>query len=340
MTRITSPEIEGAALEPKGEGSKLKLNNLLNILGYILSLATSYIGGVAGWFGGMPNNEISSTYQTLLTPRASYIGYIWAVIFLLEGFFCLAQLLPKYRAQPLVQEGVGSIFFSAVIAQMAWTITFGFELMIPAFISMCALLISLLVIVNRQWSVVQSVMKKKKSTISSLAEATVEEREGDLAAQPPKLSYWLLRFPFAIHAGWIAIATPLMLSVVLVQEGVEPTFEMWLAVVSLPLLFGSCMGLLLREEDGAPVYAFPAAVAYGCIGICWELHAPAYSILERHDDTTISLMKNLSGFCGACLLIVMVSRCLALLLRDLCIKLNTKKETMEIDGEEYPYIQA
>lgn len=342
MTGLISPDIDGSAPEPKGEESKANLNNLLNILGYILSLATTYVGGVAGWFGGMPNSELSSTYQTLLTPKASFFGYIWAVIFLTEGFWALAQLLPRYRAQPLVQQGVGSIFFLAVIAQTVWTITFGFELMIPACISMFALLISLLVIVNRQWAVVQAEIKKK-STIMSLAETTVEEREEDLAAQPPRLSYWLLRFPFAIHAGWIAVATPLMLSVVLVQEGVDPVAEMWLAVISLPLLFGSCMGLLLREEDGAPVYAFTVVVAYACIGICYELHVPASSILERHDEPTVSLMKNLSGFCGACLVIVMVSRFFALLLRDICIKWNTKdkkKETLEIDGEEYDYIQA
>ena len=103
------------------------------------------------------------------------------------------------------------------------------------------------------------------------------------------------------------------------------------------------MGLLLREEDGAPVYAFTVVVAYACIGICYELHVPASSILERHDEPTVSLMKNLSGFCGACLVIVMVSRFFALLLRDICIKWNTKdkkKETLEIDGEEYDYIQA
>jgi len=339
MTGLVSPEIEGAALQPKDEGPKANLNNLLNILGYILSLATSYMGGVAGWFGGVSNSELNSIYQTLITPNVSYFGYIWAIIYLLEGLFAVAQLLPKYREHPLVQDGVGSVFFLACALQMAWTITFGFQLMIPACICMFALLISLLVIMNRLWAVVQREIKKKSINIR-LVETTVEEREEDLAAQPPSFSYWLLRFPFAIHAGWIAVATPLMLSVVLVKEGVDPIHEMWMDVISLPLLFGGCMGLLLREEDGAPVYAFPGVVAYGCFGICWELHAPSYSILARHDETSISLMKNLSGFCGACLLIVMVSRFLALLLRDLCIKLNTKKETLEIDGVEYPYVRA
>ena len=205
MADLTYPEIEVGALEPKAP--KTNLNNLLNLLGYIISLGTSYMGGVAGWFGGTPNIELGSTYQTLITPRASFFGYVWGAIFLSEGFFAMAQLLPKYRAQPLVQDGVGIIFFLAVCWQMAWTITFGFEMMIPAFISMFALLISLLMIVFwRQWAIVK-------------VETAAEEREEDLAAHPPRLPYWLLRFPFAIHAGWISVITPLMLTVVLVKEG-------------------------------------------------------------------------------------------------------------------------
>ena len=116
--------------------------------------------------------------------------------------------------------------------------------------------------------------------------------------------------------------------------------EMWTSVISLPLLFGCCMGLLLREESGAPVYVFPGTVAYACIGIAWELVAPSDAILTRHDEASVSLMKNLSGFCGACLLVVMVSRFIALLVRDQCQKRMNKPEAVEIDGEEYNYVQA
>mmetsp|Transcript_16436 Transcript_16436/g.29865 ORF Transcript_16436/g.29865 Transcript_16436/m.29865 type:complete len:352 (+) Transcript_16436:149-1204(+) len=347
---LTSPEVEVATpgkrtdVKSKGGGgskasTKANINNLLNILGYFLSLVTSYLGGVAGWFGGVSNSELSSKYQTLITPNASYFQYIWAIIFLFEGFFAIAQLLPKYREQPLVQRGVGSVYFLACASQTAWTITFGYGIMTAAVIAMFALLVALLAILKRQWTVVAE-EKKKTLTSIRLGETTAEEIVEDLTAGPPRLSYWLLRFPFAVHAGWIAPATPLMLSVILVYQGVDPTYELWVAVISLPLLFGGCMGLLMREESGAPVYVFPGVVAYACIGICWELQAPAYAILSRHDEATVNLMKNLSGFCGACIPIVMVSRFIALFLRDQCIKWNQKEETLEIDGEEYPYVQA
>mmetsp|Transcript_20377 Transcript_20377/g.43681 ORF Transcript_20377/g.43681 Transcript_20377/m.43681 type:complete len:344 (+) Transcript_20377:224-1255(+) len=343
MTDVASPDVVAAAPRDGGDKKARKtragLNNLLNILGYLLSLVTSYLGGVAGWFGGVPNSELSSKYQTLITPSAAYFGYIWTVIFISEGIFAVAQLLPKYREHPLVQRGLGSVYFLACSAQTAWSITFGYQIMPVAFAVMCVLLVTLLFILRRQWDVVAE-EEMKTETSASLGETSDEEVEEDMTARPPTAAYWLLRFPFAVHAGWIAPATPLMLSVLLVYQGVDAAVELWVAVISLPLLFGGCMGLLLREEPGAPVYAFPGVVAYACAGICWELQAPAYSILARHDEATINLMKNLSGFCGLCLLVVMISRFFALLIRDACIKWNQRPDTVEIDGEEYPYIQA
>mmetsp|Transcript_8793 Transcript_8793/g.19042 ORF Transcript_8793/g.19042 Transcript_8793/m.19042 type:complete len:350 (+) Transcript_8793:78-1127(+) len=349
MTGPESPEIEAASpkqsprakrgKKKREKQSKANVNNLLNIVGYLLSLVTSYLGGVAGWFGGVPNSEISSKYQTLVTPSSAYFGYIWALIFISQGIFAVAQLLPKYREQPLVQNGLGSIYFLACSAQTAWAITFGYAIMPAAFVAMCVLCAALLNILKRQWDVVFE-EENKIATAIRRGDTTEEELVENSAAPPPSLAYWLLRFPFAVHAGWIAPATPLMLSVLLVYQGVDPTYELWVAVISIPLLFGGCMGLLLREESGAPVYTFPGVVAYACIGICWELQAPAYSILARHDDATISLMKNLSGFCGACLLVVMLSRSIALLLRDAWLKWNHTDETLSIDGEQYPYVKA
>lgn len=325
------------------KGSKCNMYNFLNVLGYVLVLITSSMG-MAGWFG-TPNLELSSKYQTLITPSAAYFRYVWGAIFLSNGFFAIAQVLPRFREQPLVQKGIGSVYFLACSAETAWTILFGYELMILAFVAIFVLCLTLLFILKRQWNVVIEETKKANSISNRLNvdDNNTEDGEGveeDFTAQPPSVSYWLLRFPFGIHAGWISLATPLMLSVLLVSLNVESTVELWVAVISLPLLFGACMGLLLREEAGAPSYIFPMTVAYGCAGICWELYAPSQAILERHDESNIKLMMNLAGFCAICLMVVVIARFCALLLRDQYIKLRKKDGACEIDGEEYDYVQA
>lgn len=323
----------------ESNGSKATTTNLLNLLGYLLALTASYLGGVGGWFGGISNSELNSKYQTLITPSAAYFGYIWATIFIFQGFFAVAQLLPKFRGEPLVQKGVGYVYFLACSAQTAWTITFGYEMMTAALVAIVVLLMTLLTILNRQWKVVIE-EKRKSATSATLGETAVEELKYDSTASPPRLPYWLLRFPFAVYAGWIAPVTPLMLSVLLVERGVDPAIEIWVAVISIPLLFGGCMGLLLREEPGAPSYVFPGVVAYACAGICWELQAPSNMILGRHDEASINLTKNLSGFCGVCLVVVMITRFIALTMRNQCMKMRAENDNLEIDGEEYPYVKA
>jgi len=326
----------------KKSGPNLNLLNFFNLLGYLTSLLTSYLGANSGCFGGSSTAEISLKYQTLITPSATYVKYIWPLIFLFEGLFAVSQLLPHYRHHILVQEGIGSIFFLACVAQMTWSITFGYELMMASFLSMTALFLFLMTILRRQWTIVAEEMDK----IQTLIAAGDIENEKDVAphedktARPPRPAYWLLRFPFAVHAGWISTATPLMLCVLLVQLDLEPNYELWVGVITLPLLFGCCMGLLLREEPGAPSYVFPGVVAYACAGISWELFAPSNAVLTRHDEASISLMKNLTGFCAACLMVVIVSRCIALFLRDMCVKYKNKEETVEIDGVVYSYMKA
>jgi len=63
-------------------------------------------------------------------------------------------------------------------------------------------------------------------------------------------------------------------------------------------------------------------------------------LLDRHDDASITLMKNLSGFCSICILVVMISRSAVLIMRDQCKKLRKKDEVEVINGIEYPYVKA
>jgi len=345
-------EVDASSLPSKdanikvSSSSKCNMNNYLNALGYIICVVTSYLGGILGWFGGKSNSELNNQYQTLVTPSAVYFQYAWGLIFISEGFFAIAQCLPKYRETPMVQKSIGCVYFLASSAQVAWTITFGYELMIVAFVSMLVLCITLLFILYRQWTVVIEEMKKVNTGIR-LGDIDESEADYSLTTPPPRPSYWLLRFPFAVHAGWISICTPLMLSVLLVSLNVNESVELWTAVICLPLLFGVCMGLLLREEAGAPSYVYPLTVAYGCVGICWELYAPSQVILARHDESSISLMKNLSGFCGICLMVVVVARFSALFLRDQCMKFKKKgddddivEETMDEDECDAYYVAA
>jgi hypothetical protein len=305
--------------------------NILNLLGYALNILMAYLGDVSRLFVGKSNNELSYQYQTLITPGSVYFGYIWGLIFLSQGFFVAAQLLPKYKDHILVQRGVGFWYFFACIAQAGWVVSFGYELIITAFVCMVAILLCLITILSRQWRVIEEIDRKTERDpwlLANNAISVFEEDEEEFIASPPTCAYWLLRFPFAVHAGWIALATPLMLSVMLVSYNVGMQVELWTAVLGIAILFGTSMGLLLRQDKGTPSYIFPFVVAYACTGIAWELNAPSDDILGSFQDGEIRLMKNVAGFCGAMLLAAIVSRFFAVLIRKHCCPRKYK------DGED------
>ncbi|KAL3805155.1 hypothetical protein HJC23_003383 [Cyclotella cryptica] len=320
------PSSSNSTTTPSKSIKRLPLNTL-NVLAYILNLSTSYLGGVSGWFGGKPNSELSSQYQTLLTPPSSFFVYIWGIIFLFQGLFVAAQILPWYKDHVLVQRGVNVWYGAVCLVQSIWTVAFGYEFMVTAFVFMVGILICLLTIVNLQWRVISEEERGRgeREVDPWLLEhnaisAFDEDHRKDTMATPPSLAYWLLRFPFAVHAGWIAPATPLMLSVMLVSFKVDTQVELWTAVLGVAVLFGMCMGLLLRQDKGAPSYVIPGVVAYACVGIMFELGAPSDAILGRFQEGEISLMKNVAGFSGATLLVTIVSRFFAILLRDHCCR--------------------
>lgn len=293
-------------------------------------------------FGGKSNAALSSEYQTLVTPSATYFGYIWSVIFLSQAFFAIAQLfIPRYRNHALVQRGVGVWYILACVSQAAWIVAFGYEYMVLAFVSMVSLLLCLLTILGRQWKFIDEIEKTMEGDEWLLANNAVnvldEDQKRDMGLAP-SFGYLLLRFPFAIHAGWIAPATPLMLSVVMVSYGADPQVELWTAVIGVAVLFGMSMGLLLRQERGAPSYSFSAVVAYAFAGIAWELNAPSSDdILERFTESEISLTKNVAGFCCAMLLVTIVSRFFAICMRDLCCYKNKKYDD---EDEDVIYVEA
>ena len=104
---------------------RVKLNglNFLNVLTYGLNAFMSFCIGYAGLWGVLPTRwEISKDYETLVTP-AEFAYYLWAPILVFELIFAFAQLLPNYRARPIIQQGTGYFFFWTCVIQTAWTVS-------------------------------------------------------------------------------------------------------------------------------------------------------------------------------------------------------------------------
>ena len=280
------------------------LKTALNTVGYSVSLVVSYLAGLAGWFsGGVPNNEIAAAYQTLITPNTTLVSYTWGVIFLLEGFFVIFQLFRSYREDPLVR-GISYQYFSACLMQAIWGVTFGLEKMVYASIAMSVMLFFLLWVVKAQWSVVD----KQRRTIERSAMGHAIEKDAIRTAKDSEARHPLLRLPFSIHAAWICTSTPWMVCVALLAIDADAKYEMWVSALCEALLVGACLGLLLRNGTSGPTYSMPLVCAFNFLSIAWELHAPTDSILARFDASSVTLMKNMTAFCGASIILICLLR--------------------------------
>jgi hypothetical protein len=247
----------------------LNTNNYLNLFGYLVNVLVTF--AASGIFGFPDNAELSEKYHTLVTPSGITFA-IWGIIFLSQGIFTILQMLPKYCDTVLVQEGVSYWYFVACIFQSMWTFAFGYEVLWLSVIFMGGILASLFQIVKTQSRI-----------------------ESDLA------DFWLLKFPFSIHAGWIAAAFAVNVNVLVFAAGAPAKVQVTWAVLSL-LYF-----ILVAAYDLAFTSPFDFTVSlvllWASIGIASELKNPKDAILYTFTLDEISKVRN--GVVSICILLAL-----------------------------------
>ena len=106
------------------------------------------------------------------------------------------------------------------------------------------------------------------------------------------LDFWLLEFPFAIHAGWITAASAVNVNVVVVNSTSMDTvvdnaaaIQLAVAIISLAVLHAISVWVLFGVR--VPNYTIAAVLSWANGWIGNELADPEPSILERFDAFTI-----------------------------------------------------
>jgi Caspase domain len=225
--------------------------NLFNVLAYLANAAVTYGVGALGLFGTATNGELSETYQTLVTPVGWAFG-IWAIIFILQLIWAIAQLVvPSLRGAVLVRNGVGWYYIGVCLAQIGWTIAFSYEIIWLSLVAMLSILFFLIRIVVAQYNVQRTV---------SLCE------------------YWLLKFPFAIHAGWILAASFVNLNVLFVDLEFGADAQYYAALASLTAVL-VIAGFVLAYPT-PPELVIPLVLAWATVRI----------LCERDTSCQLSLM--------------------------------------------------
>ena len=238
--------------------ARINHKNFLNLLFFIINIVFTYGIGTNGWLGNGTNGELSEKYQTIITP-SSRAFIIWAVIFVFQAIFAIAQFFKRFRAHPQVQKGVSYWYCGVCAFQVGWTLAFAYEIIILSLVMMLLILFCLYGLLYSQY---------------------YAESDGSL------LEFWLLRFPFAIHAGWITAASALNTSVVAVWQQATAPIQLGLGIVSLAVLHAISVWVLFNLKKG-PNYTMASVLSWANGWIYAELQTPKALITDTFSPDTI-----------------------------------------------------
>lgn len=248
-SELQSPLLERAettsSLRQRQSPAQLNGLNFLNVVTYAAHLFVSWGIGIWGLGGILETRwEILARYETLVTP-AHWAYYLWAPIVVFEGIFTVAQLLPYFRARPIIQDGTSFFFFYTFLIQTSWTICFSFQVFIGSFISVVAGLVSLLSLLSSQHKSLESVRVRNR------------------------LEYVLFRFPFYLHTGWMVLMTVDHMSLLLRRYGPDHEgLQVALDILALAiLLVAATSALTLSNKVWWPEQDFviPLAVIWSYV---------------------------------------------------------------------------
>lgn len=275
--------------------------NYLNLVAYIGNVVVTYGIGLLGFFGASTNGELSEKYQTLVTP-VGWAFAIWSIIFISQLIFVILQFLSVFRASPLVQDGVKWYYIGVCGAQIAWTLFFSFEYIEASAAAMLSILAFLVTTVISQYNV-------SSSADSSSNSVAVKQRD-----------FWLLKFPFAIHCGWIVAASFVNINVVLVKYELSSTIQVFAAI-------GSLVGVLIAagialKVPNRPEYVIPLVLVWATAGIAVELGNPKELIVETFQEDTISSIRYGAAFVSAAVGIFVA----VVGIRDICSRRSGTEE--------------
>lgn len=248
------------------ERSALNWKNFGNLLAFVLNVLFTYGVGTAGWFGTPNNGELSEKYQTIITPKGTAFS-IWAVIFLFQGLFTVVQMLPSFRGRPLVQDGVSFWYMVTCYAQVGWTFTFAYEVNEAALFFMLIIWMSLMALIISQYYVELDSETSKCCSMKGLME------------------FWLLKFPFSIHGGWITAASALNVSVIAVDNESPAATQLAVGIICLAVLHALSVWHLFGYKR--PNYTIPCVLIWANGWIYAELQQPKQLILDTFDQSVI-----------------------------------------------------
>jgi hypothetical protein len=288
--------------------------NYLNVVTYALHLFVSWGIGVWGLGGHVQTRwQIANEHETLVTPSA-FTLWIWYPILVLEGVFALAQLLPYYRARPIVQGGTSYWFFYTFVIQTGWTLFYSFQLFIFSFVAVLAALASLVGLLASQQASLSS------SGGGGAAAGGLNLRRGGgngFETRAGRLTeYYLFRFPFYLHTGWMAFCAAHHFSLLFRSYGAGVGLQVAIDVVSLGWLLPTALIFLACPHFKD--FVIPLVIIWSYVGVACRLLHPSDAMMDLYGPVIVDALRITSIFFAGTVGASLVPNIFIWLAREFC----------------------
>lgn len=201
----------------------------------LIVLVTLVVNGAAN---ALPINQstaaISDRFHVFVIP-AGYVFSIWGVIYL--GLIAFTVYQWRFGTDPVV-ERIGWLPAVSGIFNTVWLLLFQYEVFVLTVPLMLALLVTLIAIHLRLWSV------RRELTTGSR---------------------WAIRIPFSIYLGWITVATIANIAQTLSALGFDGFGIRPELIASVVLLLGLAIAARFTWEFRDAAYGFVIVWAYAGI---------------------------------------------------------------------------
>jgi hypothetical protein len=264
------------------QAPRLNAKNFLNLFGYVVNCFFVQAVGVFGLFNLPDNGSQSEKYQTIVTP-SGWAFSIWGPIYILQAIWVIAQMFPRFRGHPLVQNGVSYWYLATCLIQVGWTFAFAFDIIWLSLVFMVGILITLFII------------------------AVLQYYQYDNPENPKRIwDFWLFILPFALHFGWIICATAVNTNVVVVAMNQPAAVQLCVGIISLAVLHAVALWALYFPARAN--YTVPCVISWANGAIAAELTNPKSLITETFSETIIEAIRLSSAAVSIIVLILITSR--------------------------------
>lgn len=148
----------------------------------------------------------------------------------------------------IIQQGTGYFFFYTCLIQTAWTLFFAFKLFVMSFVAVVAALLCLASLLASQHF---SQVRGKKSLVE----------------------YWLFRFPFYLHCGWLILCCVVQFSLLFRHLTSDTGVQLAADIVALGVMLPAATFFLTGQPSG-PDFVIPLVIIWSYVSVkrvqsCW-----------------------------------------------------------------------